>query len=162
MPFFDNERTAWRVFHPPLVHLPIGAIVIATILDTISVVIGDRQSLAGEMFRAATFTLAVGTGGLPFAVVSGLLDRARLTTLGALQSRAVNAHAVVVVAMVPVSIAATVLRFARYHNATHTPAAAFVLTLAILTIALAGGRLGGRIRHGRQEYSAMPVVAGRE
>ena len=50
---------AGKPLHPPLTDIPVGAYMIAAVLDVISI-IGRHEEWARDFFRAATFVLVAG------------------------------------------------------------------------------------------------------
>jgi hypothetical protein len=79
-----------RALHPPLVYAPIGGVVIAAVCDLASVVGGTSHDLAQTWFKAGSYALIVGTGGLFAAAAGGFVYRARHTVAGRCERGAVN------------------------------------------------------------------------
>jgi uncharacterized membrane protein len=153
--------TARRPLHAALTDIPIGAVLIATVLDVVSAA-SSGHSLAHETYRAATFTLMIGETGLFLAVAAGLLDARRFTTRGTRQRRSVKVHAWVMAIVGVLGIVDLVLRRNRYGDAAHTPGIVLVVTLLALGIALAGAALGGKLvfRAGIGVAAAAPRQSG--
>lgn len=143
-----NDSPSSRPLHPPLVHVPIGAVVVAASCDLISIVGGASHGWAQTWFKGGSYALLVGTGGLVIAAASGLVDRARQTETGSPERRAVAAHAAVMTLMAVVCVLDLLLRSNTYASAQHTPAVVLILTLMALALAAAGGELGGRLVYG--------------
>lgn len=79
-----------RPWHPPLTHIPIGAVVITAVLDVISLAGGAGHPWARDMFRGGTFTLMAGTAATPPAVLAlSLVTVAVITAGGELGGRLV-------------------------------------------------------------------------
>jgi uncharacterized membrane protein len=133
-----------RPLHPPLVHAPIGAVVIAAVGDLVSVVGGSSHGWAHTWFTGATYALSVGTAALLAAAIAGFVDRARYTAPGVPERAAVNRHAAVMSLMGLVCVVDLIVRISR-HDAAHTPAAVLALTLVAFALAALGGELGGRL-----------------
>jgi uncharacterized membrane protein len=134
-----------RAIHPPLVHAPIGGVVIAAACDVVSAVGGASQDWAQTWFKGGTYALIVGSAVLVLAAIAGFADRARRTDVGSRDRAAVNRHAAVMSLMGVVCVADVILRTTDHGSAQYTPAVVLVLTLAALMIATLGGDLGGRL-----------------
>jgi uncharacterized membrane protein len=130
--------------HPPLAHVSIGAYVTAAACDTISITRiadADGQSL----YKAATYALMIATAALFLAVASGFVDRSANTSAGGRGRKRANLHALIMSTLGLVAIIDIVFRREMANNASamHTPPVAYALTLAVLVLLVAGGRLGG-------------------
>jgi uncharacterized membrane protein len=127
--------------HPPLAHVSIGAYVTAGVCDTISI-----TGIAGDdgryLYKAATYALMVATTALFLAVISGFVDRAANTSPGGRGRRITNIHALIMSILGLIAIADLTLRD---DVATNTPAVVYVLTLVVVVLLVAGGRLGGML-----------------
>lgn len=134
-----------RPLHPPLTHAPIGAILIATVLDVISAIGRGAHPWARDLFRAGTYVSMTGMGVMFLAIIAGLIDRRRFTAASYRPRRGVNVHAVLMTTLAVVCVLEITLRRNVYADARATPAVVTelsVLTLALVTI---GGELGGRL-----------------
>jgi uncharacterized membrane protein len=140
-----NAPPPRRPLHPPLVHAPIGAVVIAAVCDLVSLVGGSSHGWAHTWFNAATYALGVGTAALLAAAIAGFVDRARHSAAGSPDRAAVNRHAGVMSLMGIVCVIDLVVRISRHDSAPHTPAVLLALTLVALALAALGGELGGRL-----------------
>src|SRR5690349_12915702 len=81
--------------HPPLVHFPIAAYVLAAVFDIIAA-IGHGSGWGHDAFVAATFLMTAGLVVSVLTAVTGLLDW--LTTEAGTQvRRTANAHALLMV-----------------------------------------------------------------
>lgn len=134
-----------RPIHPPLVHAPIGAVVIAVACDLVSALGGASHVWAQTWFKGGTYALSVGTAILVLTAIAGFADRARRTGPGSAGRAAVNRHAAVMLLMGAVCVIDLVLRTGQYDSAQHTPALVLVVTLVALALATVGGELGGRL-----------------
>ena len=141
----DSSSDRRRPLHAPLVHVPIGGVVIAAACDLVSGVGGASHDWAQTWFKGATYALLVGTALLVPAAVAGVADRARQTAARSPQRAAVDRHAAVMSMMGVACVADLILRTDHYGSAQHTPAIVLALTLAALTLATLGGELGGRL-----------------
>jgi uncharacterized membrane protein len=132
--------------HPPLAHVSIGAYVTAAVCDTISVT-GIAGADGQSLYKAATYTLMIATAALILAVISGFVDRAANTSAGGRGRRRANIHALIMSILGLVAIIDLILRRQVASNAlaTHTPSVVYVLTLVVLVLLVAGGRLGGTL-----------------
>jgi uncharacterized membrane protein len=140
-----NDLPPRRALHPPLVHAPIGGVVIAALCDLVSVVGGASHSWAHTWFKGGSYALSVGTSVLLVAAVAGFVDRARHTAARSRERGAVNKHAAVMTLMAIVCVLDLLVRSTRYDSAQHAPVVVVVLTLVALALAAAGGALGGRL-----------------
>src|SRR4051794_22095325 len=75
-----------KPLHPPLTDIPVGAYVLAAVLDVISVIGGEQATLADhpeawsfQMYRAATYALALGAAVSVLAALTGLMDLLKST-----------------------------------------------------------------------------------
>jgi uncharacterized membrane protein len=134
-----------RPLHPPLVHVPIGGVVIAAACDLVSGAGGASHDWARTWFKGATYALLVGTALLFLAAIAGFADRTRQTHARSPQRAAVDRHAAVMSLMGVACVADLILRTDHYGSAQHTPAVVLALTLAALLLATLGGELGGRL-----------------
>jgi uncharacterized membrane protein len=134
-----------RPLHPPLVHAPIGGVVIAAACDLVSGAGGASHDWARSWFNGATYALLVGTVLLALAALAGFADRARQTVARSPDRAAVDRHAAVMSLMGVVCVTDLLLRTDHYGSAHHTPTVVLVLTLASLALATLGGELGGRL-----------------
>lgn len=132
-----------RALRPPLVHAPIGGVVIAAVCDLVSVVGGTSHDWAQTWFKAGSYALIVGTGVLFAAAATGFVDRARHAVAGSRGRGDSNRHAAVMTLMVTVCVLDVVVRSTTYEAARHVPAVVLALTLLALGFAAAGGELGG-------------------
>jgi uncharacterized membrane protein len=138
-----------RPIHPPLVHAPIGGVVIAAACDVVSSVGGASHGWAQSWFKGGSYALSVSTAMLVAAVIAGLIDRARHTIGGSRERAAVNRHALAALLLGAVCVADLVLRTTRYDSAQHTPAVVLALGLVAVALAMLGGELGGRLVYRR-------------
>jgi len=68
-----------RPLHPPLVHAPIGGVIVAAVCDVVSTVGGGGHAWSRTWFKGGSYALIVGTAILFAAVATGVLERNRRT-----------------------------------------------------------------------------------
>ncbi|MGH8945531.1 MAG: DUF2231 domain-containing protein [Acidimicrobiia bacterium] len=136
---------AGKPLHPPLTDLPIGAYIIAPVLDVISY-FGDGSSRAGNLYRAAGYMLLAGAIASLATILTGFLDWLR-TTKGSQVRRLANAHAWTMVSM---SVLVLIDLWVRFLGPEREAASGVVVLLGILIVGLAtlGGTLGGTLVYG--------------
>lgn len=133
---------AGKPTHPPLTDVPIGAYVIAAVLDVIAFV-GRDSAWSKQFYQAALIVLVVGLVASLGAVVTGLVDRGTSSEAGTQARRTINAHALLMVLGTLVVVGNIALRTARYHALASPPLAVVVLSvLGALVIAI-GATYGG-------------------
>jgi uncharacterized membrane protein len=146
----EREVPRWesgrRPVHPPLVHAPVGGVVVAAVCDVVSAA-GHGHSWSRSWFQGGSYALIVGTAILLIAVVTGFVERNRRTGARTRERAAVNRHAMVMSLLGVVCVVDLILRNNRYSDAMHTPAAVLVLTLVALVLTGAGGEMGGRLAY---------------
>jgi uncharacterized membrane protein len=147
-----------RPVHPPLVHAPVGGVVIAVMCDLVSSIGGSSHAWASTWFKGGSYALIAGTAVLLVAAIAGFVDRARHTDAGGPDRSAVNRHAAVMSAMGLVCVVDIIVRISRHDSAPHTPTIVLVLTLAALALAALGGELGGRLVY-RAGIGVQPPAA---
>ena len=130
-----------KPFHPPLTDVPVGAYVIAPVLDLVSF-IGRNSSWGPDAHTAAGFTLLVGAIGGVLAALTGLADWLRMRA-GSEVRRIANAHALT---MITVSVLVSVNLVIRFtDDADVTNAGLLVLSLAIAALLTFGAAIGGSL-----------------
>jgi uncharacterized membrane protein len=144
-----NASPLPRQLHPPLVHAPIGAVLVAAVCDLVSVIGGASHGWAHTWFKGGSYALIVGTAALILAAASGFVDRARKTAAGSRERASASKHAAVMALMGAVCVVDLLLRIDRYSSAQHTPVVVLVLTLLAAGFAAVGGELGGRLVYRR-------------
>src|SRR5215510_10370320 len=87
---------AGKPLHPPLTDIPVGAYVIAAVLDVISIA-GQHEAWARDFFRAATFVLVAGGAVSLATALTGFWDWLRSTEPGTQVRREANTHALTMV-----------------------------------------------------------------
>jgi uncharacterized membrane protein len=135
---------AGKPLHPPLTDVPIGAYIITALLDVISILAKD-ESWARDVFRAATFVLAIGViAALPTAL-TGFWDWFRSTEPGTQVRREANAHALVMILVTVLAITNLALRTLAYGGDAHSGVVVVVLSVVTAALTVLGGTLGGSL-----------------
>ena len=127
-------------FHPVAVHLPVGVLFLAALMDVLAI---RRGALAEAVKPAITFTMGIGAFGAVIAVIFGVL----LSREGGYDSATFKAHQVLGIATAVLAIASFVFklitdacgRFAFLHRFV------MVSTLGVMSV---GAHLGGNMVHG--------------
>lgn len=128
-----------KPFHPPLTDIPVGAYVIAPILDIAAYLFRD-SALASELHQAARWVFMVGAFFALLAVVTGVADW--LTTEKGTQiRRTANAHALTMFTTSALVATSLILRAGDAFPGPHAIYA--LLGLVILLLVTIGGTLGG-------------------
>lgn len=137
---------AGKPLHPPLTDVPVGAYMLAAVFDVISAV-GNDQEWARDFYRAASFSLIAGASISVLAALTGFWDWLRSTEPGTQARRAVNAHAVTMVAVTVLVAAGIAARALALWDEPSTPGLALALTLAAAVLTVIGGSIGGSIAY---------------
>ena len=136
---------AGKPFHPPLTDIPIGAYVLAAVLDVVSASGRNHHGAwPHEMWHAATFVLIGGAAVSVFAALTGLVDWARSTEKGTQARRTANTHAAVMIFVTLLVLADIAWRLSVYDDAT-TPVGVAVLTAVIAVLVGVGATFGGSL-----------------
>lgn len=135
---------AGKPFHPPLTDVPVGAYVIAAVLDAISA-LGRHRPWARDYFHAATFVFIGGAGVSVLAALTGFWDWLRSTEKGTQARRTANTHAWMMITVTVLTIIDIVLRLNVYHTRTHPSVAILVLSLVIAGLVSLGATYGGTL-----------------
>jgi uncharacterized membrane protein len=135
---------AGKPLHPPLVHIPVGAYVLAAGFDVISA-LGNDEAWAHDFYRAASFTLIGGAAVSVFAALTGFWDWLRSTEPGTQARRTVNAHAWTMVTVTVVVLAGIAVRALAFWDEASTPGLALAFTATAAALTAVGGTLGGSL-----------------
>jgi uncharacterized membrane protein len=135
---------AGKPLHPPLTDIPVGAYMIAAVLDVISI-IGQDEEWARDFFRAATFVLISGTAVSLLTVLTGFWDWLRSTEAGTQVRREANAHALTMITVTVLVLANIVLRTLAYGGDSHSGIVVVVLSALAAALTVLGGTLGGSL-----------------
>lgn len=133
---------AGKPTHPPFTDIPIGAYVIAAVLDVIAF-IGSDTAWSKEYYQAATFVFVGGLVASLLAVLTGVVDWWTSSEPGTQARRTINAHASIMVLGTLVVVADLALRTLRYHALASPPALILALSLAAMVIIALGATYGG-------------------
>jgi len=134
-----------KPLHPPLTDIPIGAYVIAPILD-VAAFAGKHATWSHEVFRAAGLTLFLGAIFSTATALTGLADWLKTRPGSSVRSMA-NLHAWT---MITVTVLVLIDLALRFPGSMHRPTVgSVVLALAILILTTAGGELGGSLVYDR-------------
>lgn len=147
-------------YHPPLVHVPIGASITAAVLDVISAATGFGHGSARALYEAATWVLMVGMGVMFVAALAGLADRRRVLERGSAARRGVNQHAVIMGTVMVLTIVELTMRRQQYPDAGATPAVVLVVEAITVALMIFGLHVGGRLVYGRNQDRAVGVAPG--
>lgn len=136
---------AGKPFHPPLTDIPIGAYVLAAILDVLSVIGGRDHTWSREMWHAATFVFLGGAIVSVFTALTGVFDWWRSSEAGTQARRTANTHATIMVTVTVLVIVNLVLRLNGYHTHLTTPVGIMVLSVVIAVLVSWGATYGGSL-----------------
>ena len=131
---------AGKPFHPPLTDVPIGAYVIAPVLDILSFVF-PAQAWAPDVHRAAGFVYLGGAAVSLFTALTGFLDWLD-TEKGTQIRRMANAHASLMILMTLLVLANLWYRYVASPG-PNANSRLVVLGIAIFGLAVLGGTIGG-------------------
>jgi uncharacterized membrane protein len=134
---------AGKPFHPPLTDVPVGAYVIAPILD-VGAWLSKDSSWADDAYTAAGYVLLLGAVFGVLTVITGYADWLN-TEKGTQMRRMVNAHAWTMIVLSAFVYADLWLRFMGDRDA---PSALMgLLALVILGLVTLGGTIGGTLTY---------------
>ena len=129
---------AGKPLHPPLTDIPVGAYVIAPVLD-----VASRLTDSRELYRAATVVFVVGAIASGPTVLTGVWDWLKSTPRRTQAWRTANAHAITMATVSVLVLVSLALRIG--DDAARTPGPALVLSLLIVALTTVGGTLGGSL-----------------
>ena len=135
---------AGKPFHPPLTDIPVGAYMIAAVLDVISIV-GQDEEWARDFFRAGSFVLIVGAAVSLLTIVTGFWDWLRSTEPGTQVRREANAHAWTMITVTVLVLTNIGLRTLAYGGDAHTGVVNLALSIAAAALTVLGGTIGGSL-----------------
>lgn len=130
-----------KPLHPPLTDLPVGAYVIAPILDLVGF-IGRDNPWGHDLFDAASYTLLAGAIASVLAIVTGLADWLRMRP-GSEVRRITNAHFLSMVVVSSLVVADLWLRSRGDYDVT--TGGVLALSLAVLVGVTFGAAIGGSL-----------------
>lgn len=129
-----------KPFHPPLTDIPVGAYVIAPVLDLLSYFLGGSEWAPG-LHQAAGYVYLVGAAVGIVTVLTGFADWLD-TEAGTQIRRMANAHALLMLSMSGIVAANLVYRYFVSDSTTADLPAVFAAAL-ILALVTVGGTIGG-------------------
>ena len=133
---------AGKPLHPPLTDIPIGAYVIAAVIDVISV-IGRKESYGQEFFRAGTIVVICGAAVSIFAALTGFWDWWKSSEAGTQARRTINAHAWIMVTVTVLALLDIALRLPHYNDRGCPTPFNFVVSLLVGVLVGVGATYGG-------------------
>jgi len=136
---------AGKPFHPPLTDIPIGAYVIAAVLDLISTAGGKDHTWARELWHAATFVFVAGAIVSVLTVITGFFDWWRSMEPGTQARRTANVHALIMLSVTAAVVVNIALRLNGYHTHAYTPIGITVLSVVIALFVGLGATYGGSL-----------------
>jgi uncharacterized membrane protein len=136
---------AGKPFHPPLTDIPIGAYVVAAVLDLLSAIGGSGHAWSREMWHAATFVFVAGAIVSVFTALTGFVDWLRSSEAGTQARRTANTHASIMVTVTVLVIVNIALRLNEYHTHASTPVGIMVLSVVIAALVSWGATYGGSL-----------------
>lgn len=137
-------------FHPLLVHLPIGFILLAFLLQLLS-----RKSPSPGMDKAIVFSLGIGALGAVFAAGAGWL----LANEGGYDDKTLFLHRWMGIGLAILATVGWAMKSGRWSVRPLVFNSTLVGCVALM---LFGGHLGGNLTHGEQylwEYAPAPIAA---
>ena len=130
-----------KPFHPPFTDIPVGAYVIAPVLDVIAF-IGRDETWGAEASTAARYTFLVGAAFSVLTVVTGFSDWLRMRA-GSEVRRITNSHALTMIVVSVLVVIDLVVRFGSDED--RTGAGLMILGLVILGVVTLGSAIGGSL-----------------
>lgn len=129
-----------KPFHPPLTDVPVGAYVVAPVLDIVAF-FGDGMEWSAGLHRAAGYVFAVGAAFGAATIITGLADWLNMEA-GTQIRRMANAHMLLMLLMSAIVLANLVYRYLLLDSPV-TDAPLLLAGLAILGLVTIGGTIGG-------------------
>ncbi len=130
-----------KPFHPPLTDVPLGAYVIAPVLDVFAF-IGRDRSWGEDLSTAAGYTLLAGAAFSALTILTGFSDWLRMRA-GSEVRRITNSHALTMIIVSTLVVIDLVVRFGSDDD--RTGAGLMILGLAILGAVTIGAAIGGSL-----------------
>jgi len=135
---------AGKPLHPPLTDVPIGAYLIAAVLDVISIVAQD-ETWARDFYRAATFVFVGGAAVSLFTVLTGYWDWLRSSESGTQVRREANAHALIMLTVTALVLVNLALRIFAYPDDRYSGVVVVALSVAAALLVSLGAMIGGSL-----------------
>ena len=136
-------------FHPLIVHLPIGFLILGAFLEILDGLTGEK----GSWRRVILWTLGLSLLAGIFAVITGLLLEAEGRHGGATLDR----HKIFGIALVVLTALTFLAKLVKQNYSIRWSIASSVILLALLSVT---GHLGGELTHGKQylsEFAPKPL-----
>ncbi|TVQ05074.1 MAG: hypothetical protein EA359_04190 [Balneolaceae bacterium] len=149
--FFSSDLTLFiGRFHPVLVHLPIGFLLMAFLMEFVSLI--KRYEYLGQ---AVPFVLLLGFLSGLFSMITGLL----LSDGGGYGEDLLNLHKWLGISVVILTLAAWLLRITVYEDPFYKRIFRILLTV-LAVVLIAAGHFGGSLTHGSDYlFRYMPEPA---
>jgi uncharacterized membrane protein len=128
--------------HPPLVHFPIAAYLLAAAFDIVSL-FGSGQGWGHDAFVAAVWVMSAGFLVSLLTATTGVLDWLTVER-GTQVERTANAHGLLMVTATVLVVIDLIVSLGRY-GAPDAGAAATVLSILVAVLVFAGAGLGGAL-----------------
>jgi len=128
-----------------LTDFPIAAYVLAAVFDVVSLIGGDDQSWAQDLWHAGTYTFIGGGVMSVFAALTGVFDWWKSSEPGTQARRTVNVHATAMITVTGLALADIVWRLNEYNTSTSTPIGIVVLSVVIAALVAVGATFGGSL-----------------
>jgi len=122
---------AGKPFHPPLTDVPIGAYTI----------------VAGQLYKAGTFTMWGGAIVSLATALTGFWDFWKSSEAGTQARRTINAHAWTMITATVLVVVNLILRTWVYDNNPVVPGRVLLISLVIFVLITIGGTLGGELTY---------------
>jgi uncharacterized membrane protein len=156
--FYGLRGFEGKPLHPPFTDIPVGAYVIAPVLDVVGF-FGRDESWGHDLFVAAGYTLLAGAIGSLFAVLTGFADWLKMRP-GSEVRRIANSH---FLAMVITNVLVVVNLLVRLGiDDEVTTAGLMILSLAVLAVMTFGSAIGGSLVFDKGYRVRMRQVDGAE
>jgi uncharacterized membrane protein len=136
---------AGKPSHPPLTDIPVGAYVIAAVLDVISTAGGKDHAWAHELWHAATFVFVAGAIVSVLTVITGVFDWWRSMEPGTQARRTANVHALIMLSVSAAVVVNIALRLNGYHTHLYTPIGITIFSVVIALFVGLGATYGGSL-----------------
>ena len=139
---------AGKPFHPPLTDVPIGAYTIVAGLDVLSKLLkGGHPIVAGQLYKAGTFTMWGGALVSLATALTGFWDWWKSSEPGTQARRTINAHAWTMITATVLVVVDLILRTWVYDTNPAVPGRVLVVSVVIFLLITVGGTLGGELTY---------------
>lgn len=145
-----------KPFHPPLTDIPVGAYIIAPLLDIISYIF-KGHGWAKDMYHAGTYVYIIGAAVSLLAAFTGFWDWLKSTEKGTQARRTANAHMAVMLTLTGVVIVNIILRLTTFVHDNFSSLVLVIFSVVIGLLVTIGGTLGGALAY---EYGFNVETAG--